>query len=383
MAAVLLAVLGAGAGGAEEMDAKEAARRADEAVGTLVAHFWDAKEGNFYDHYPSPRGHTGYWTSAQAIDAVLDAAERTKDPRYLEVIRGFFKGRERRGWLVDFYDDENWMALALLRAHKLTGDEAYLRQSETLMADISKEWDTSCCGEEPGGIWWDQAHTQKATASNAGPALLAARLYQETQKQAYLDFSRQVYAYWRKNMVDPKTYQVLDHIEPSGAKLAWRFTYNEGLMIGAAAELYRTTHEKAYLEDAHHIAAFMVAKETHETRLGPVLHDGSNEQCRGDGQAFKGVGCRYLALLQQVSPRKEYLTVLRAGAEAVWELGRDPQTGILAVSWAGPPMKSASTAQQAAATMAVSMYADLLSRQEPKRPPERTGATRKGKQSCG
>jgi hypothetical protein len=36
---------------------------------------------------------------------------------------------------------------------------------------ISSAWDTADCG---GGVYWDRKKTQKATASNAGPALTSA-----------------------------------------------------------------------------------------------------------------------------------------------------------------------------------------------------------------
>lgn len=64
------------------------------------------------------------------------------------------------------------MALALLRASLLSSDsvlsEFCVNTSKLLASDIQEAWDTSCCGENVGGIWWDKSHSQKATASNAG-----------------------------------------------------------------------------------------------------------------------------------------------------------------------------------------------------------------------
>src|SRR5207253_987090 len=81
------------------------------------------------------------------------------------------------------------------------------------------------------------AHTQKATASNAGPVIAACELYRATQKPAYLRFALQVYHYWWSSMVAPVTYQVADHINADGTKVWWKFSYNEGLMIGAGDAL--------------------------------------------------------------------------------------------------------------------------------------------------
>jgi hypothetical protein len=108
------------------------------------------------------------------------------------------------------------------------GDTHYLQRAAALFADIRNGWDTTCCGSKKGGIWWNKAHTQKATASNAGVVILAARLYEHTQLPTDLDFAKQVYAYWFENMVDPSSYQVTDHINPDGTKVFWKFTTTKG-----------------------------------------------------------------------------------------------------------------------------------------------------------
>jgi GDPmannose 4,6-dehydratase len=88
------------------------------------------------------------------------------------------------------------MTLALLRAYDLTGTGKYLNQAKTLYADIGAGWDSTCCGSSKGGLWWDKAHTQKATAANAGAALAGARLYLRTGDSTYLSFAQQLYSYW-------------------------------------------------------------------------------------------------------------------------------------------------------------------------------------------
>ena len=44
---------------------------------------------------------------------MLDAVERSGGERYRGLIRTFYDGRDQRGWLVDYYDDESWMTMAL------------------------------------------------------------------------------------------------------------------------------------------------------------------------------------------------------------------------------------------------------------------------------
>lgn len=337
--------------------AKTYNREANITLDSLLSKFWNEKEYYFNATYPNNGKLAGYWIFAQAFDAVLDGAERTKKKN----LHRFYQAQNNREWLVGYFDDENWMALALLRAYHLTGDTTYLNQSEMLYTDImTNGWDTTC---NKGGIWWDKKHTQKATASNAGPVITGIRLYQITKNEKYLDFAKQVYTFWYQTMVNPTTYQVADHFEPDGKMVWWKFTYNEGLMIGAGLELFKATGDKAYLQQAHHIARFMVNNEVTTTAYGNVLFDGTNQHCTGDAHLFKGIAYRYLTqLYQQDITQKEYYTILKSSAEAIWNLARNKKLNVFAVNWAGPPMNEASLGQQVSATMALNLFANLANK---------------------
>lgn len=335
----------------------EAHRRADLALQSLLLRFWDGGAGNFNSVFPANGRHTGYWTYAQTFDVVMDGVERTGGRRYAGWIQTLFEAQDRRNWNPDFYDDEMWMALALLRAHAFTHKPAYLTRALALHDDIAAAWDETCCGDRPGGIWWDRRHTQKATASNAGPVILAARLYRVTRDRKYLDFAEKAYRYWKAEMTEPDTGAVGDHIEPDGAKVWWRFTYNEGLMVGAATELYRVTKRAEYLADARRYAHFMVTTQVTPTPDGPVLFDGPNERCSGDCQQFKEPAYRYLDDLNRVSPQPEVAAVLNASVKSLWSRARNPETNHFATNWAGPPPATGSLASQNSATAALNLWA--------------------------
>ena len=304
---------------------------ADRALEAMLLHYWR----------PSTFTGSAYWTYAQAWDAVLDGVERTKNDRFDGWVEALYLAQNAQGWSRDYYDDENWMTLALIRAYDLHGDAKYLAQAKALYADIEAAWDTSCCGAHPGGIWWDRPHTQKATAANAGPVIAGVRLADRTGDASYRTFADKVYAYWIANMVDPTTYQVFDHETPDGKIVKYKFTYNEGLMIGAAVALGK-------LDDARHIASFMLAHETQSD----VLYDGTDTGCTGDCQQFKGIGFRYLLALDQASPDPAYETVLAASAHAIWN---DAQgSGVLfAPDWAGPAVATPSIDADSSAAMAL------------------------------
>lgn len=346
------------AAGPQCADSMQAHQRAAVAIETLLRHFWRGSAQYLGADSTPSSGPAAYWIYAQALDAVEDGVERTNGAHYAGMIETLWLGQKARGFSSAYYDDENWLALALIRAYDLTGTSKYLGEARMLFSDISAAWDMSCCGATPGGIWWDRAHTQKATASNAGPVITAARLAARTGDATDLSFAEKVYDYWWKTMVDPSTHQVFDHIKPDGTVVKWKFTYNEGVMIGASLALYKATGDSHYLDNAKAVAKFMLASETEDTPDGPVLTDGTGQGCTGDCQQFKGIGYRYLDELDHVAPDPAVRAVLAASAASVWARARDPATDHFGTDWAGPPPTGPVTlAQQSAAAMALNRYA--------------------------
>lgn len=250
------------------------------------------------------------------------------------------------------------MALALIRAFDVTGKQAYLTRAESLFTDImTTADDTSCCGAVKGGLWWDRPHTQKATASNAGAVVTAVRLYQHTNQAPYLAFAKRVWKFWDDNMVDKTSHRVFDHVKaPGGELVKYKFTYNEGIMIGACLALYDATKEKPYLDEAHAIAGYMLSDETVATPYGRVLSDGDETACTGDCPQFKGIGYRWLAALHAVDPRPAYHEVLAASATSLVKTARDATTHNFGVDWTKAPGRLGVEAS-ISASMALSVFA--------------------------
>jgi hypothetical protein len=215
-------------------------------------------------------------------------------------------------------------------------------------------WDTTCCGEHGGGIWWRHQRDTKVTAINAGAVISAARLFEITAEPSYLDFAKKVFAYWSTYMVDANGH-VYDGIAVSGQiNTSWTFTYNEGLMIGAAVALAKASSDPTPLALAHRIAAFMFSStEVAMTPLGSILSEGKCGRPGGDdGEMFKGIAARYLAELYLADPSHvEYRELVVRSAEAAWTYARDPATGLFSCDWAGPydPNTNSSNSMSAAA----------------------------------
>jgi predicted alpha-1,6-mannanase (GH76 family) len=320
--------------------------RADEALARLMLNFW-----------PTLRANTTVfdWSYAHYWDAVVDAAERRGGNAYSGTVRMFFELQNQRGWTDDYYDDENWVALALLHSYAVTHEAMYLDKAKLVYADIMKGWDETCCGAHLGGIFWHKPRDNKVTAINAGAVISGVRLYNFTKDQTYLDFAKKTYAYWSTYLVDPASGHVYDGVSTAGdVNTTWSFTYNEGLFIGAIVELYGVTHDATLLPLAHKVAGYMMKKEIETVSLGTILSDG---KCSGDGQMFKGVGARYLGELYALDPtHSEYRDFLHRSSDAAWTLARDAASGDISCDWQGP-FDSATGGVQSLGSAAVGLAA--------------------------
>jgi len=304
--------------------------RADRAAETLMLRFWPELRDATNDHY---------WTYAHDWDVVLDVMERRGPSAFAGTARMFFDVQDARGWFRDYYDDENWMTLTLIRAWDLTSDPRYLDKAREIFEDVMSAWDTTCCGANKGGIWWRKAHDTKVTAINAGAVVSASRLYERTHEQKYLAFASTAYEHWSTYMVDPATGHVYDGIAATGEiNTTWKFTYNEGLMVGAAVALAKASGDPAPLALAHKIGAFMLSQEVAAVPLGTILTEGPCGKPGGDdGEMFKGIAARYLGELFLADPtHDEYRELLVRSADAAWTYARDPDTGLFSCDWAGP-----------------------------------------------
>ncbi len=329
----------------EALSAKDDSARADLATDRLLRRFWNDRRDYLDGESPSNGKDAGYWIYAQAFDAVLDEVDRTGGAKMKPEIARLHDAQARRGFTREFFDDENWMALALVRASTLTGDRRYLDQAIALGDDILEHgW---VAGK---GVWWNKTHTQRATASNFGPVILAQRLFVHTRDAKWERMAKEVYENWLSKMVNPTTHEVADHVDP-GMKPVWvNYTYNYGLAIGASLAMHELTGNAAYLAHAHAFAAYMLAHRTEKN----VLDDG--EGCKNDCDAFKGIGFRYLAALYESDrSHAEYRAVLDASAAAIWADARERSSTTFGSSWTRRASGPTTLAADASAVMALNL----------------------------
>lgn len=276
-----------------------------------------------------------YWWNAHALDVLVDGYLRTKNPVYKQRMIALLNGvKTTNGGALpnEYYDDMEWMALACLRAHNATGDAAFLEATSLLWTDVQGAWNLS--GANGGLAWRKTQMDYKNTPANAPAVILAARLYRLNKKAADLEWAKRIYTWLRATLVDPATGLVWDGINREGhgqIDKGWKFTYNQGIFIGAALELYKITGEQTYLNDAIHTADYAIGNFAINGILRP--------EGKGDAGLFKGILVRYLALLAEepklaTDKSKAYHQFLRFNAEALYRKGIQRPALLIDANWA-------------------------------------------------
>lgn len=324
----------------------------------LIKNFWGASFEGYPDRYYFNYGSnlsnmttSHYWPQAHAMDVIIDAYERTADPKYLEIYplwwqgapRFNFSGRIEDPWWNVFVDDMEWIVLTQIRMFESTGNVEYYTKARQMY----DQWIWPTWGPEDeapwyGGITWKtDAEKSKNACSNGPAALIAARLYRfydkagvidGKAKEQYLEEAKKIFTWLKHTLFDEQSGAVADNISRDGRiNRNWIFTYNQGTFLGAAHELYNITGDKSYLDDAVKAADYVV--EQMSGNRG-VLSDAPS----GDGGLFHGIFFRYFVKLVNeetldLDIRKKYTDYLTHLATVMAENGINHSTMLYGGYW--------------------------------------------------
>lgn len=332
--------------------------RAETAQEELIYNFWNPElqimnqlapcGGNCNDHLI-------YWWHAHVVDVLVDGYERTRKHSYLDRIDRVVAGvRQLNGetLLHNYYDDMEWMALALLRVYDATGREDYKEAVLVLWESIKTAWN----GHMGGGMAWKKDQLDyKNTPANAPASILASRLYQRFRRPEDLEWARKIYQYNKDTLVDPDTGFVWDGINRLGdGKIDkdWEYTYCQGVFLGAGIELYRITGDRTYLDDALRTARTSLERF--------VLPDGMlPDEGKDDCGLFKGIYIRYLRELLRIRPElSDIRRMMLHNAETLWRQGRD-EKGLISRSWKDRPEGVVQLCAQLSGIMLIEAVASL------------------------
>ncbi len=252
----------------------------------------DSKEAYFTVSL-TDRSEAFQWNQAYEITGVEDAYDRNKAAdrqalissllnRYIETN---FIDQSSTDLSWDGYnDDAAWATIALARGYQITADPLYLELAGNVwnMA-YDRGWDSTL----GGGIWETSPVSQnpvdsKCTLSNLSFIPSAIILYQATGKAGYLKKAESIYAWDRAHLFNTDTGQANECVHPTYTDDDTN-VYNSGLLVNAAAILYRITGTRQYYNDALLATNFQV-------RNNPIMTpDYVNNGPFGADQFFRGV----------------------------------------------------------------------------------------------
>lgn len=182
------------------------------------------------------------------------------------------------------------------------------------------------------------------------------------QKQTYLDASMAGWDWFFNIGVVNSDHFVVDGVdfttcEPTG--VIW--TYNQGVILGAAAELYQATGNSTYLDLASNIANAATATGSPLLSANGILMDGCDETmtCSDSGAEFKGPFVKNLRKLQLARGNPQWVQFLETNAQSIWNNDVQVTDGDCLVGeyWAGPYTTATSVSQGIALDALVAAFA--------------------------
>ncbi|CAG7836175.1 unnamed protein product [Allacma fusca] len=267
----------------------------------------------------------GWWNAANCFTAMLDYFRLSKDNFYIRVVEDSYV-KNLEGWWGNFtsdaLDDVAWWALAWVDAYDLTGNKTYLDMA-ILDAEHIVAYRDDICGD---GIWWNIYRKYKNAITNELYIKLAAQLHNRLPGDTkYLNEAVELFDWFVGSGMINQENLINDGLTDaclSNNDTTW--TYNQGVILGAAVELAQATQDNKYLTKAREIADAVIGS----SKLSPagILREPCEDWtqlCDGDQSSFKGIFLRNLAELNRVLPNKPYQTYLENQVRSNYENNRN------------------------------------------------------------
>ena len=215
-----------------------------------------------------------------------------------------------------YYDDNDWIALELLRLYRHDHYTAFLTRAKQLYSLITSAWDVKPSDACPGGVPFssDPRNDQRNVVTTAPAVELATELYALTGDADALAWAQRMYGWVRTCLMAPSGLY-FDHISPSGQIDQTTWSYNQGTMIGAGVMLYQATGRSEYLDQARFTA-------------GAALGLFTPARLHAEPPFFASVYFRNLLLLDGVRHDPAYRQVVQAYADWAFQQHRSARTGI-------------------------------------------------------
>jgi len=176
--------------------------------------------------------------------SALNAAAKHDPTRYQEDLRAYANASRKywNGIGYDvlpvpkprdlYYDDNAWMALALVETYDILGDKKYLDWArDALTFALSGE-------SENGGIYWRMSDKASRNTCSSGPTAAAClAVAKRTGDDKLKATAERLYEWTLHTLQDPSDHLFFDSISNDGKIEKTKWSYNAALMIRAGREL--------------------------------------------------------------------------------------------------------------------------------------------------
>jgi predicted alpha-1,6-mannanase (GH76 family) len=295
-----------------------------------VLHLWFRRPGDELRTYYEGRLNPPWWSSANAVETILDAMRVTGDESRLPALAAMWEQhhtnadqapvviaemKSRKLWTEkdetdrqrnprtrtttragykefnnEYLDDSGWWGLSWLKMYDRTKDARYLATSRDIHTHMAAHW----LSDAGGGVLW-HIETQKPVTNaitNSLFLILSARLFERTRAPEFLNHAQQTYEWFHRNAL----YDGTAIVDAPGHKNDY-WSYNQGAWIGGLTSMYLATGTQNYLDEAVQVADSVIH------RAG-LFQEGVLVEKLGtkgwDVGLFKGILMRYLGQLRDV-----------------------------------------------------------------------------------
>ncbi len=278
---------------------------------------------HFYVSTENKRDIASCWDMGQVMESLTssaqvfgDALDSGKLRQALNAMNKYFDKNSRPpGYDSGFgpqgdkyYDDNAWVGIACMDAYKYKKDPYWLDKAKRIFEFDEFGARGTDKLAKPGGVFWTQQpdNLYRATVSTAGSAQLALQLYEVTQNKRHLEFARQQFD-WVNQYLRTPAGLYKDGMDKDGKLHPEAYTYNQGLMLGDAAMLYKATKDPLYLKMAQDIAKTSLA--AFDDNGSKIPGENPNPFSK-QPLFFNAVFFKNLMLLDSISPDASYRKAL-------------------------------------------------------------------------